>query len=171
MSFDAADELVDVIDAEGNTIGVVTRREMRRQRLPHRCVYLLVFNSRGELFIHQRTATKDVYPSYWDLAVGGVLAAAETFDNAARREALEEIGVQVVPQQVFPFRYEDERTVAQGVVFRTSHDGPFRLQREEVVRGDFVTLSELPLRIARDLFCPDGLEVWREYMKRVHIQL
>src|SRR5947209_7709294 len=75
------DELVDVVDAAGNTIGVVTRRVMRGQRLPHRCVYLLVFNARGELFIHQRTAAKDVFPSYWDVAIGGVLGAGEAFDD------------------------------------------------------------------------------------------
>ena len=46
---------------------------------PHRCTYVLVFNIRGELFIHLRTATKDVYPSHWDVAIGGVLAAGETF--------------------------------------------------------------------------------------------
>src|SRR6201999_1878614 len=89
MSPLAANELVDVIDAAGNTIGVVTRREMRQNRLPHRCTYVVVFNARGELFIHLRTALKDVYPSYWDICVGGVLAAGETYDDGARREVLE----------------------------------------------------------------------------------
>ena len=71
------DELVDVMDDAGRTIGTVTRREMRAQRLPHRATYLLVFNDRGELFIHLRTATKDVYPSHWAVTIGGVLAAGE----------------------------------------------------------------------------------------------
>ena len=73
------DELVDLIDDAGNTIGVVPRRTMRAQRLPHRCTYVLVFNTRGDLFIHLRTATKDVNPSYWDVCVGGVVSAGETF--------------------------------------------------------------------------------------------
>ena len=58
------DELVDVIDGQGRTVGTVTRREMRGRRLPHRCTYVLVFNRRGELFVHLRTPTKDVYPSH-----------------------------------------------------------------------------------------------------------
>ena len=69
----AGDELIDWLDDAGQVIGRVTRRQMRTQRLPHRCVYLLVFNSRGDLFVHQRTANKDVFPSHWDLTVGGVL--------------------------------------------------------------------------------------------------
>src|ERR1044071_4876993 len=93
----AKDELVDVIDDAGQVVRVVTRAEMRAQRLPHRCVYILVFNAQGELFVHERTATKDVYPSYWDVCVGGVLASGEEFDSAARREAAEELGVEVTP--------------------------------------------------------------------------
>src|SRR5437762_3591123 len=97
-----ADELVDVIDDAGNTIGVVTRREMRQRRLPHRCTYVLVFNSRGELFVHLRTATKDVYPSHWDVAIGGVLAAGETFTKGVRREIMEELGIDAEAQELFP---------------------------------------------------------------------
>jgi len=91
----SADELVDVLDAEGRTVGVVTRREMRARRLPHRSSYVLVFNRAGDLFIHLRVPTKDVYPGHWDVAVGGVLATGESFDDGARREAAEELGVEV----------------------------------------------------------------------------
>ena len=95
MTPNPQDELVDVIDAEGRTIGTVTRRQMREQKLPHRCTYLLVFNRCGELFLHLRTPTKDVYPSYWDVCVGGVLAAGESFDTGARRELQEELRLSI----------------------------------------------------------------------------
>jgi isopentenyldiphosphate isomerase len=160
-----SDELIDLIDDAGNTIGVVNRSQMRGQRLPHRCVYLFVFNRRGELFIHLRTVTKDVFPSHWDLAVGGVLMAGETFVTGARRELLEELGVAIEPEPLFPFRYADERTIVQAMVYRVSHDGPFCLQPEEVVRGEFVPVAELEARLASAPFCPDGVAAWRKYQK------
>jgi isopentenyldiphosphate isomerase len=166
MTPEPADELVDVIDDDGRTVGTVTRREMRAGRLPHRCVYLLVFNGRGELFVHLRTPTKDVYPAHWDVAVGGVLAAGETFDEGARRELGEELGVEAVPEALFPFRYGDPATVVQAMVYRVRHDGPFRLQPEEIVRGEFVPPEEVAARSSRDPFCPDGLAVLREYERR-----
>lgn len=166
MTQDAAKELVDVIDAEGRTIGVVTRAEMRARRLPHRCTYILVFNSRGELFVHLRTATKDVFPSHWDVTIGGVLAAGESFDDGARREAREELGVEVQPKSLFPFRYRDSGTVVHGMVYRVDHDGPFRLQPEEIVRGEFVAPSRVDQRANDEAFCPDGLAVLREYERR-----
>lgn len=166
MPYDPASELVDVTDREGRTIAVVTRREMREKNLPHRCTYILVFNSRGELFVHLRTATKDVYPSYWDTNVGGVLSAGETFPQGARRELLEELGIDAEPEELFPFRYEDGRTMAHAAVFRLVHDGPFRLQPEEIVRGEFLPLDEVEGRLQRDPFCPDGVLVLAEYRRR-----
>jgi isopentenyldiphosphate isomerase len=157
---------VDVIDEQGRTIATVTRREIRTRRLPHRCVYLLVFNSRGDLFIHLRTATKDVYPSHWDVAVGGVLAAGEDFAAGARRELFEELGIDAEPEPLFPFRYTDNYTGVQAHVYRVIHDGPFRLQPEEVVRGEFLPLDAVAVRLARDSFCPDGVAVLGEYQHR-----
>jgi isopentenyldiphosphate isomerase len=162
-------ELVDVIDAQGNTIGVVTRKELRLRRLPHRCTYLLVFNRRGDLFVHLRTAGKDVFPSHWDVTVGGVLAAGESYESGALREAEEELGVEVQPHALFPFRYSDSASVVHGMVYRVQHDGPFRLQAEEIVRGEFVPVEELAARIAAAPFCPDGLAVWQEYRRRTNL--
>lgn len=163
---DPGDDLIDLLDDRGEPIGVVTRREMRRGRLPHRCTYLLVFNRRGELFIHQRTPTKDVFPSYWDLCAGGVNNAGESFDVGARRELFEELGVEAEPEPLFPIRFEDEKTIVFGMAYRVVHDGPFRLQPEEVVRGEFVAVEGVADRLARDPFCPDGLVVWEEYRRR-----
>jgi|SRR5271165_535485 len=161
----AAVELVDVVDDQGQTIRIVTRREMREKRLPHRSTAVLVFNTGGEIFIHQRTSTKDVYPSHWDVAVGGVLAAGEDFLEGARREVKEELGVNVQLQELFPFHYADEQSIAHVMVYRATHDGPFQLQVEEIVRGEFAPIAEMQNRTTRAPFCPDGLAILAHYLK------
>jgi isopentenyldiphosphate isomerase len=166
MTHDPGEELVDVIDDTGRTIRTVTRREVRQHRLAHRCVYVLVFNRKGELFIHLRTSTKDVYPSHWDVCVGGVLAAGESFDAGARREIAEELGVNLDPERLFLFRYEDSSSIVQGMVYRVVHEGPFQLQAEEIVRGEFVPVEEVAGRAALEPFCPDALSVFMEYQRR-----
>ncbi|MDZ4781449.1 MAG: NUDIX domain-containing protein [Planctomycetia bacterium] len=157
------EELVDIINDAGETIRVEPRSVMRRERLPHRCVYILMFSTRGEIFVHQRTATKDIYPSYWDLAAGGVLSSGETFDEGAARECQEELGVATPLTYLFPFNFADERTIVQARVYRGEHDGPFRLQPEEVVQGEFVASDMLAKLIDTRPFCPDGLQVWQRY--------
>lgn len=140
---------------------------MRARRLPHRSTYILVFDRRGDLFIHLRTASKDVYPSHWDTCAGGVLLAGEEFAAGAARELAEELGVEAPLDELFPFRWTDEHTDVHGMVYRACHDGPFRLQPEEVVRGEFVPPRSIRERAAHAPFCPDGLAVLLEYQRRV----
>ena len=164
MTHDPGAELVDVCDAAGRTIGCVTRREMRARRLPHRSTYILVFNRRGDLFVHLRTPTKDVYPSHWDVAVGGVLAAGESFDVGAARELQEELGVTAALEPLFPFHWDDAASVVHGMAYRATHEGPFRLQPEEIVRGEFMPPGDVAARAAREPFCPDGLAVLERWL-------
>lgn len=166
MTINAREELIDLLDDAGNTIGVIRRGDMRGRRLPHRVAYVLVFNRLGELFVHLRTPTKDVFPSYWDVCVGGVLAAGESYLVGARREIEEELGIALEPDELFPFRFEDDRTVVFGMVYRAVHDGPFRLQPEEIRRGEFAVKAALAERIKCDRFCPDGLAVLAEFQRR-----
>ena len=165
FSMSAADEFVDVIDDAGATVGVVTRREMRERKLPHRCTYVLVFNSRGDLFIHLRTPTKDVFPSYWDVCIGGVLGAGETFDVGVRREIREELGIDAEATQLFSFWYRGPESFAHGMVYRLDHDGPFRLQAEEIVRGEFAPVEAVRERVKSAPFCPDGVDVLNQYLQ------
>ncbi len=139
---------------------------MRARRLPHRSTYILVLNARGELFVHLRTPTKDVYPSHWDPCVGGVLAAGEDFATGARRELAEELGVTAPLEELVPLRWEDAHTVVRGMVYRARHDGPFTLQPEEVVRGEFLPFELLEERARWEPVCPDGLAVVRRYRGR-----
>ena len=159
----AGAELVDVVDDGGRVVGTASRAVMRAHRLPHRSTYVLVFDTAGALFVHLRTAAKDVYPSHWDVCVGGVVAAGETFDAGAARELAEELGVTAPLERLFPIRYADDATIVHGMAYRAVHDGPFRLQPEEIVRGEFVRLDDVAARAAREPFCPDGLAVLRRY--------
>lgn len=139
---------------------------MRARRLPHRSTYILVFDAAGRLFVHLRTATKDVYPAHWDVCVGGVLGAGEAWDAGAARELREELGVDAPLAALFPFRWTDAGNAVHGMVYAARHDGPFRLQPEEIVRGEFVAPETIPARARREPFCPDGLAVLERWSRR-----
>jgi 8-oxo-dGTP pyrophosphatase MutT (NUDIX family) len=158
--------MVDVLDDAGRVIGRTTRRDMRARRLPHRCVYILVFDPGGALFVHLRTASKDVYPSHWDAAVGGVLAAGEPFDDGAQRELREELGVTAPLTALFPFRYDDRSTVVHAQVYAALHPGPFVLQAEEIVEGRFFAWRDLDALAARAPMCPDSQAVVADFRRR-----
>jgi isopentenyldiphosphate isomerase len=162
----APEELVDVVDTEDHVVGRARRAEMRARRLRHRATYLLVFNRRGELFVHLRAATKDVYPSHWDVAVGGVVGAGESYDDGARRELAEELGIrEAVPEPLFAIAYSDATNQVNGRVYRVTWDGPLTLQAEEIVRGEWLPLAAVRARLQTAPFCPDGVAVFERYLR------
>jgi isopentenyldiphosphate isomerase len=162
------DELVDVVDEHDSVLTQATRREVRLRNLRHRCAYVLVFNSQGQLFVHQRTQTKDIFPGYWDVAVGGILSAGEDYDAGARRELSEEIGVQGVPlRRLFPLRYEDRENRVHGLVYSCTYDLPLRLQVSEISAGEWLDLDVVLERAERVKFCPDSLEALRVYLSKL----
>jgi isopentenyldiphosphate isomerase len=161
----AAGELVDVVDDEDRVVARVPRAEMRARNLLHRAVWVLVVRPGGRaLFVHQRTATKDVYPSHWDVTIGGVVASGEGYAAAARRELGEELGITAAaPRPLGPHRWQDAATRALGHVFLAVHDGPVTLQREEIAGGRFVTLAEAEHLLDAVPCCPDGAAAFRRY--------
>ncbi len=160
-----AGELVDVVDGDDRVLRRVTRAEMRRGNLLHRAVYLLVQNAREELLVHRRTTTKDVYPGFFDVTVGGVVGAGEDYDAAARRELAEEVGIVGAPlTPLFGVRYEDPSTKLVGRAYLARHDGRVALQAEEIVWGAFVGLDEVERIIREERCCPDGIQVLRRWL-------
>src|SRR5713101_650111 len=132
-SVDPGQELVDVVDEEDRVVATVTRREIRERHLLHRCTYVLLRNASGQILVHRRTDTKDVHPGAYDVFAGGVCAAGESYDDCARREAAEELGVEgVLLRFLFRHRYRGSHGQAWGAVYETQWDGAVRHQESEV---------------------------------------
>ena len=149
--------MVDIVDHDDNVLYQCTRKEMRAQVLRHRAVFIAVVNSAGELLIHQRSAMKDLWPSWWDLAVGGVVSAGEGYDDAALRELDEEVGIAGVPLvELGVGTYSDEEVSLVGRCFMVKYDGPLVLRDGEVVAIEWVSQKELAQRLAERDFLPDS---------------
>jgi len=161
----SADEIVAIVDEHNNVVGAAPRWEMRAQRLPHRSTYILVFNSQGELYVQKRTLTKDVFPGYYDPAAGGVVLAGESYEQGAKRELEEEMGISDVPLSwLFDFYFADEKTRVWGGVFFCVYDGEVVLQEEEVESGAFMRIGDILRQAETEPFTPDGLYVLRRYL-------
>lgn len=86
------DELVDIVDEEGNFIEVVSKREAHEKGLLHKCVVAEIIDSRGRwLMVKQPTSKQD--SGQYVSAVGGHVSAGETEVEALKKEAQEEIGL------------------------------------------------------------------------------
>ena len=150
-------ELVDVVDENDVVVGHVTRREMRRGVLRHRAVFAAVVSSDGKLLIHRRSEAKDIWPGWWDIAIGGVVTAGETYDAAMVRELAEEAGIDgAAPQLLGKGMYDDSEVSLVGQCYLVAYDGPVEARDGEVAEMCWVDATDLRARLERDRFLPDS---------------
>ncbi len=158
--YNPGDEIIQIVDRDNLELKAVSRRVMREQGLIHRASYILVFNEKHELFLQKRTATKDVYPSCWDVAAGGVVLSGESYEQSAERELEEELGVSGVSfTPLFDQYFEEENNRVWGRIFSCVHNGPFQLQKEEVASGSFMKVSDIFELSKKEKFTPDGIDI------------
>jgi len=94
-------ELFDELNDNGEYTGrTVTREDAHNNGLRHRGVILFIVNSKNQVLMQQRSATKRQWPNCWDGAGGGHVDAGELGMFAAIRELYEELGIKVKPSEV-----------------------------------------------------------------------
>ncbi|ATL26562.1 Putative Nudix hydrolase YfcD [Streptomyces formicae] len=160
---DPREEILTIVDEHDEVVGEAPRAEAYARGLRHRCVFIEVRDARGRLFVHRRTPTKLVFPSRYDMFVGGVVGAGESYDDAALREAQEELGVQGLPRPtpLFKFLYDDGAGHSWwSALYEVRCDLPVDPQAEEVAWHDFVTDDELERRLGTWEWVPDGLDAY-----------
>lgn len=155
----ASREPVEVVGPDGSVLGIVSRAEMRRRRLRHRCTYVAVVDSADRVLVHRRAGWKDVYPGWWDLAFGGVCGVGEGWTEAAGRELAEEAGLVAPLVDLGPVRYDGPDGRIVGRVFLARHDGPFRGDDGEVVETGWVPRAELAAWATERRVCRDSAQV------------
>ena len=89
-------EYLDIVDIKDKIIGKATRKEIHDMHQIHRGVHVFVVNSKNEILIQKRSNKKDYYPGYYDASVGAQVRSGETYEQAAKRELKEELGVDTV---------------------------------------------------------------------------
>ncbi|MEV7415714.1 NUDIX domain-containing protein [Streptomyces sp. NPDC089919] len=160
----AAEEILDVVDEHDRVVGRAPRGEVYARGLRHRCVFVLARDAAGRIFVHRRTATKLVFPSLYDMFVGGVVGAGESYEGAALREAEEELGVSGLaqPAPLFTFLYEGAGGQSWwSAVHEVRWDGPVAPQVSEVDWYDFLPEEEVLGLLGTWDWVPDGLEAYR----------
>jgi isopentenyldiphosphate isomerase len=150
------DEMVEEIDLTGNVLRLVPRRKMRAEQLCHRSVFIAVMSEKGDLLVHKRAETKDIWPGWWDVAVGGVVSPGETWADAAVRELREELGIEGVGLELLgigAYRDPDVQLVAATFLCRT--EGPFTFADGEITEAHWVSQAEIPVWLQGKQFLPD----------------
>src|SRR5258708_4924403 len=159
---------IAVVDAANRFVRWTDRAEVHAHRLPHRSVQILLFDPAGRLVVQQRHPGKLTYPGCWDLSASGHVEEEDylggpdddldaVYDAVARRELMEELGVDAALEPLCAFGPEPGVHYEQMRVYRGRSDGPFRLQPDEVSAVARGTPTELEAQLARPAPFPPPL--------------
>ena len=111
----------------------------------HMVVHVIIFNRAGQMLIQQRQRCKRSWPNAWDISVGGCAIQGERSQQAAMREAREELGLEIDLRDTapdltlaFPGGFDD-----MYIVERELEIEELRLQEEEVKAVRWATREEI----------------------------
>ncbi len=136
-------ELLDIVDENNQVVGSAPYDDVYAKRLNHRIVHVLIFNDKGEVFLQQLSAKKKFCPGHWGTSAGGHVKRGETYEQAAKRELKEELGVNVPLTNILEAPYDHYKMRKFVQVFRGVSEGPFNLDPEESAGGRWFSVADV----------------------------
>jgi 8-oxo-dGTP pyrophosphatase MutT (NUDIX family) len=161
----ASMEIVDMVDNNGQILGSCPRQWVHILNILHRGIGMIVSKDKSildpnsaklpQVYVHQRTDTKRIFPSLYDMFVGGISSRGESAKLTAAREITEELGLksalqyQQSPTEAFNPLSDElfqctictayNRCVVSMFAYQCLTDAEsIRWQEEEVQWGEFV---------------------------------
>ena len=90
------DEFIDILTAEGLPTGnTALKSEAHKKGWFHATAHIWFFTTDHQILLQKRALTKKVFPGIWDISVAGHIGAGEKILQGAKREILEEIGLEL----------------------------------------------------------------------------
>ena len=147
--------MVKVVNEHNEEIGSATRGQVRSDKLWHRVSYIFIITKQNELLVQVRNRCKDYCPGFYDLAsAGGVVDPGEDDHAGAKRELLEELGIEVENLTfVKTCKYQPadgSDNLFQNIYLLKDFDAeavPLTLQESEVERMENWAVSDIDARL------------------------
>jgi isopentenyldiphosphate isomerase len=96
MPLDNPEELFYWVDEQDHELGSMTRAEAHSgSNKIHRSIHILFFDELDQILLQKRSKFKDKHSNLWGPSVGGHVTYGEGYKQTAKREAQEELGIEV----------------------------------------------------------------------------
>lgn len=139
-------ERIPIVDNNDNILSYIRRGDMKDADCK-RCVCIWVENDKGEVLLQQRAHSLKIDPGLWGTAVLGTVTDNDTYDETAKREIAEEIGLTGFPlTKTNKVHYKSSFGWRMGQGYTVTCDWPiekFKLQESEVARVAWVDRKQL----------------------------
>lgn len=99
-------EMVVLVDAEGNHLGLMEKMEAHRKGILHLAFSVFIFNTQHKILLHRRAANKYHSSLLWTNACCSHPHPEESVAEAAHRRLFEEMGLRCDLEELFVFNYK-----------------------------------------------------------------
>ena len=169
------EEMLTQVTEEDAVLGPVARSRVHgNPSLIHRSVHVLVFDPAGRLLLQKRSLAKDTQPGKWDTSVGGHVGFGQSYEDAALREASEELGLELDAAKLvylYPSRIRNAVESENIRTFLHVSAGPFRPEPGEIDALRFWTRSEIEAALGSGIFTPNFEEEFALFLASPHAGL
>lgn len=155
-------EQVILVDEMDRPTGAMEKMAAHREALLHRAFSIFIFNSKGQMLLHQRAAQKYHSANLWTNACCSHPRPGETTEDAAERRLKEELGFTTGLSLAFDFVYK--ATLGNGLteyefdhVLIGEYDGPIAPDKNEVKDYCFKNISDIAASLESH---PDKYTAW-----------
>jgi 8-oxo-dGTP pyrophosphatase MutT (NUDIX family) len=158
------DELVERVDGLDRAVGVVGRREAIRERWLHRIATTVCRDPEGRVLVYRRPDHASRFAGCHEVMFGGAVGVGESYELAAARELVEELGVVTPVRFLFKFRCDGAISPYWLGVHEAVISGEVAADPREVAWYGWMTPERLALVVRTWPFVPDGQEAYRRYL-------
>lgn len=163
-------EPVDRVDESDSIVGSSTISECVERGLIHRAVAVVIERPGGRILLQRRSTRDNWQAGMWTLSCTGHVRKGETYEAAANRELMEELGIAArlvfLKKYLLPPIVEGSRTEHEWVgLFAGASGAEVRIDPVELDSVREFTLRELQSPTVAVHMTPDAVMLLREYHK------
>ena len=159
------DERLPVVDKNDRILRCARRSAVHGNNLRHRAVHILIFDQAGEVYLQQRSRWKDRHPLRWDSSAAGHVATGESYEETARRELEEELGINVPLEKILELPASAHTEQEFVWLYRGKIRGNPIINPREIETGTFFSPAIIDgwVTARPENFAPGFVECWKAY--------
>lgn len=166
------EEIMDYVDENDNVLGQDTRENIKNKKLNYRGCHIWVLDGEGRLLICKRPLNEKAYAGLWTSSAGGHVQAGETYQQAALREAKEELGLTLKLKHWFKLDYIHPRGchvfIDIWIARNPKNLARIKFDPAEIIKSRFISFDELSKEMVEDAskFNPQLIQMVEKWNSR-----